>query len=166
MKQTHGIAEVLDSPTGLDGIENFLEKVDAVADTRLYSRIYGAGSGSSRGIVLGKRTAEMNPIDGPGIVGVGAIDMRSSSGDNEILVATHFVAVGLVGADLEKTTAVYTIYKYILVNGLIAAPIMVGGLGIISYIGYVEHRHQWVFIHNIHNFFRQDNGTLAFEAVF
>ena len=134
VEQRRGEPEVFDGKTGRERVENLLKEIDASMDARVGIEIHFARRRRTLGIKRRKRSAEMNPIDCPGI-GVGSgIGVGFAGGQNEIAVRAD-----LMGTSTKHHAPVplHTIDEHILPDRVQPFAEMVRRTRVIPYIGNV-----------------------------
>ena len=100
----------------------------------------------------------MNPIYRPWLQGVSTIGMGDSGWKYEILVRLHIVSLTI---DDIEAPASHTVYEHILVDRFLALTEMRIRIGIIAYIGYIEHRGYSIGRHHTCHHLGQHKGAFA-----
>ena len=162
LERSHGIADALDGERRSQRSVNLLEHGDAVAYARIGRRSHVLRINAPCGIMPRQCATEMNPVDCPRLSAVGTVCMRHTSRQDKILVSIHLPALTL---HFIPSFAVNTIYIYILLDRLGAAPVMMFGLGIITYVCDIQQRRQRICLHGGQNGLRQNYRPLAAESL-
>lgn len=148
MESRDGIADVFKRERIIEGVEDFLEEVDTVGDSRVKSRRYCLRRGVGGHEMTGHGAPEVCPIYCPGVVVRACIGVGDTRRQDEILVGAHIVCRA---AKFEPSATVDTVYKYILRDWRVAVPVVVRCLGVVADVGDMEEACEWVFLHAVDN---------------
>ena len=161
VEERHGIAQVLNAVSGIQGVKQLLKEVYSIADARVQAGVYRLRHNGILSVIFCKFALEVNPIDSPWLIVVGLIAVWHPGRKNKILVCSNFI---VLTRHLISATAIDAVYKHILVDRLTTFTIVIMSLRIVADVGNIENRHQHIVFHYISHHLRQHKRALPGES--
>ena len=86
VEERHGIAQVLNAVSGIQGVKQLLKEVYSIADARVQAGVYRLRHNGILSVIFCKFALEVNPIDSPWLRLVGLISVWQPGRENKILL--------------------------------------------------------------------------------